>query len=143
MAHRVAVRQVNVREIECSVRRMGKAVFVGGIVLPRDIAAFPNLREHKLHAPFDFAAITAFARRARLSAVRAMIEQGLCIPEQEAFDRVKMETPNYSGRMDNVRAALIRDGLNALDRQGLLRVFSILAACCGTASPSRYSRSSW
>ncbi|MGI9510459.1 MAG: DegT/DnrJ/EryC1/StrS family aminotransferase, partial [Geminicoccaceae bacterium] len=38
-------------------------------------------------------------------------------PGQEVFDRIKLETPNYSGRMDNLRAVLIRDGLEALDHQ--------------------------
>ncbi|MEM9625934.1 MAG: DegT/DnrJ/EryC1/StrS aminotransferase family protein [Pseudomonadota bacterium] len=38
-------------------------------------------------------------------------------PEPEAFDKVKLETPNYSGRMDNLRAALMRAGLDDLDRQ--------------------------
>ena len=33
------------------------------------------------------------------------------------FEKIKLETPNYSGRMDNLRAALIRDGLGALDHQ--------------------------
>ncbi|MGI9490672.1 MAG: DegT/DnrJ/EryC1/StrS family aminotransferase [Geminicoccaceae bacterium] len=38
-------------------------------------------------------------------------------PGQEVFDRVRLETPNCSGRMDNLRAALIRDGLENLDQQ--------------------------
>jgi dTDP-4-amino-4,6-dideoxygalactose transaminase len=38
-------------------------------------------------------------------------------PEPEVFKKIRLETPNYSGRLDNLRAALIRDGLKALDRQ--------------------------
>ena len=38
-------------------------------------------------------------------------------PPPEAFESIKLETPNYSGRLDNIRATLIRDGLAALDRQ--------------------------
>ena len=52
-------------------------------------------------------------------AARAIIHSGSYMlygrhgaaPGQDVFDRIKLETPNYSGRMDNVRAALIRDGL--------------------------------
>ena len=38
-------------------------------------------------------------------------------PSPETFEKIKLETPNYSGRMDNVRAALIRAGLDDLDHQ--------------------------
>ncbi len=38
-------------------------------------------------------------------------------PPPEAFENIKLETPNYSGRLDNLRAALIRVGLADLDRQ--------------------------
>ncbi len=58
-------------------------------------------------------------------AARAIIHSGSYMlyerhgaaPGQEVFETVKLETPNYSGRMDNLRAALIRDGLANLDRQ--------------------------
>ncbi len=36
-------------------------------------------------------------------------------PEQSVFDAVKLTTPNYSGRMDNLRAALIRAQLAGID----------------------------
>ncbi len=36
-------------------------------------------------------------------------------PEAEAFEAVKYDTPNISGRMDNLRAALLRPQLAALD----------------------------
>jgi dTDP-4-amino-4,6-dideoxygalactose transaminase len=38
-------------------------------------------------------------------------------PELEVFDRVKYHTPNYSTRMDNLRAALLRPQLRVLDEQ--------------------------
>ncbi|MGI9419934.1 MAG: DegT/DnrJ/EryC1/StrS family aminotransferase [Geminicoccaceae bacterium] len=38
-------------------------------------------------------------------------------PAPETFQKIRLETPNYSGRMDNLRAALIRDGLEDLDRK--------------------------
>ncbi|MEM7043307.1 MAG: aminotransferase class I/II-fold pyridoxal phosphate-dependent enzyme [Pseudomonadota bacterium] len=58
-------------------------------------------------------------------AARAIIHSGSYMlyerhgaaPAPEMFERVKLETPNYSGRMDNLRAALIREGLKGLDQQ--------------------------
>ena len=38
-------------------------------------------------------------------------------PPPEAFERVKYETPNISGRMDNLRAAILRPQLRDLARQ--------------------------
>ena len=38
-------------------------------------------------------------------------------PSEEAFAKVRLETPNYSGRLDNVRAALIRGQLGDLDHR--------------------------
>ena len=37
------------------------------------------------------------------------------LPAAEAFARVRLETPNYSGRMDNLRAAILRSQLPDLD----------------------------
>ncbi len=39
------------------------------------------------------------------------------IPALDAFEQVRFETPNYSGRMDNLRAAVLRPQLAQLDRQ--------------------------
>ncbi|MGQ7847284.1 DegT/DnrJ/EryC1/StrS family aminotransferase [Granulosicoccus sp. 3-233] len=38
-------------------------------------------------------------------------------PPAETFDQIRYETPNYSGRMDNLRAAILRPQLVDLDRQ--------------------------
>lgn len=38
------------------------------------------------------------------------------LPPDECFERVKFETPNYSGRMDNLRAAILRAQLPLLDK---------------------------
>ena len=38
------------------------------------------------------------------------------VPAGDVFDRVRMETPNCSGRMDNLRAAILRPQLAELDR---------------------------
>ena len=36
-------------------------------------------------------------------------------PDEEVFRRIRLDTPNYSGRMDNVRAAILRVQLEGLD----------------------------
>lgn len=36
-------------------------------------------------------------------------------PDESVFAKVKLETPNYSGRMDNMRAAILRGQLDQLD----------------------------
>ena len=36
-------------------------------------------------------------------------------PESDVFDKVKLHTPNYSGRMDNLRASILRPQLKDLD----------------------------
>ena len=38
------------------------------------------------------------------------------VPDDTVFDRVRLETPNCSGRMDNLRAAILRPQLAELDR---------------------------
>ena len=38
------------------------------------------------------------------------------VPAGDVFDRVRLETPNCSGRMDNLRAAILRPQLADLDR---------------------------
>ncbi|MEH6446508.1 MAG: DegT/DnrJ/EryC1/StrS family aminotransferase [Oceanospirillaceae bacterium] len=38
-------------------------------------------------------------------------------PEEEVFADIRFETPNYSGRMDNLRAAILRPQLANLDQQ--------------------------
>ncbi|WP_300547385.1 DegT/DnrJ/EryC1/StrS family aminotransferase [Roseovarius sp.] len=39
------------------------------------------------------------------------------VPPAEVFERVKYDTPNVSGRMDHLRAAILRPQLRALDAQ--------------------------
>ena len=38
------------------------------------------------------------------------------VPTDEVFDRIRLDTPNCSGRMDNLRAAILRPQLAELDR---------------------------
>ena len=39
------------------------------------------------------------------------------LPGPEEFRNIRLDTPNYSGRMDNLRAAILRPQLEALDEQ--------------------------
>jgi dTDP-4-amino-4,6-dideoxygalactose transaminase len=43
-----------------------------------------------------------------LSGSYMLYERHLAAPPKEAFDRIRYETPNISGRMDNLRAAILR-----------------------------------
>ena len=57
------------------------------------------------------------ARAVILSGSYMMYERHLAGPPKEAFDRIRYETPNISGRMDNLRAAILRPQLRTLDVQ--------------------------
>lgn len=48
------------------------------------------------------------ARAILLSGSYMLYAKHRAAPPEEVFDRVKMETPNVSGRMDNLRAAILR-----------------------------------
>ena len=37
------------------------------------------------------------------------------VPDEAVFRQIRLETPNYSGRMDNLRAAILRPQLKSLD----------------------------
>ncbi len=57
------------------------------------------------------------ARAIMLSGSYMLYERHLAGPPAEAFEKVKYVTPNISGRMDNLRAAILRPQLAKLDRQ--------------------------
>ncbi|MEP2532816.1 DegT/DnrJ/EryC1/StrS family aminotransferase [Shimia sp.] len=57
------------------------------------------------------------ARAVILSGSYMLYDRHLAAPEPEVFEKVKYETPNVSGRMDNLRAALLRPQLRKLSRQ--------------------------
>ncbi|SFT64002.1 DegT/DnrJ/EryC1/StrS family aminotransferase [Sedimentitalea nanhaiensis] len=57
------------------------------------------------------------ARAVMLSGSYMLYERHIAAPEAEVFERVKYDTPNISGRMDNLRAAILRPQLAALPRQ--------------------------
>ena len=46
-----------------------------------------------------------------------LFERHLAAPPKEAFENIRFETPNYSGRMDNLRAAILRPQLQNLKQQ--------------------------
>lgn len=48
------------------------------------------------------------ARSVMLSGSYMLYERHLAAPPREAFDSIRYETPNISGRMDNLRAAILR-----------------------------------
>ena len=57
------------------------------------------------------------ARSIILSGSYMLYERHLAAPAPEVFAQIKYETPNVSGRMDNLRAALLRPQLAALPEQ--------------------------
>ncbi len=57
------------------------------------------------------------ARAIMYSGSYMMYERHLAGPPKEAFETIRFETPNISGRMDNLRAAILRPQIADLDRQ--------------------------
>lgn len=44
-----------------------------------------------------------------------LYDRHLASPDKSAFEKIRFDTPNYSGRMDNLRAAMLRPQLEMLD----------------------------
>ena len=57
------------------------------------------------------------ARAIMLSGSYMLFEKHLASPPLDTFAKIKYETPNISGRMDNLRAAILRPQLRNLDVQ--------------------------
>jgi dTDP-4-amino-4,6-dideoxygalactose transaminase len=57
------------------------------------------------------------ARAVMLSGSYMLYDRHLAAPAPEVFESVKYDTPNVSGRMDHLRAAILRPQLRDLDRQ--------------------------
>ncbi|MEQ8898349.1 MAG: DegT/DnrJ/EryC1/StrS family aminotransferase [Roseovarius sp.] len=57
------------------------------------------------------------ARAVMLSGSYMLYGRNGTVPPEDVFAQVKYETPNVSGRMDNLRAAILRPQLAKLDRQ--------------------------
>lgn len=60
---------------------------------------------------------TGMARAIMLSGSYMLFEKHRAAPPPETFAQIKYETPNISGRMDNLRAAILRPQLRDLDTQ--------------------------
>ena len=56
------------------------------------------------------------ARATILSGSYMLYGRHATVPAGDVFDRVRLDTPNCSGRMDNLRAAILRPQLAGLDR---------------------------
>ena len=59
----------------------------------------------------------AMARAIIYSGSYMLYESHTAAPDSAVFERVKYDTPNYSNRMDNLRASLLRPQLENLDAQ--------------------------
>ena len=57
------------------------------------------------------------ARAVMLSGSYMLYERHLAAPAPEVFANLRYDVPNVSGRMDNLRAAILRPQLRALDQQ--------------------------
>ena len=58
------------------------------------------------------------ARAIVLSGSYMLYERHIAAPEPAQFDQIRLQTPNCSGRMDNLRAAILRPQLAQLDKNG-------------------------
>ncbi len=58
------------------------------------------------------------ARAVVLSGSYMLFERHAAAPPMSAFEAIKLETPNCSGRMDNLRAAILRPQVDAIDSNG-------------------------
>lgn len=61
---------------------------------------------------------TLMARAIILSGSYMLFERHEAAPAPEVFKEIKLQTPNCSGRMDNLRAAILRPQLANLDNNG-------------------------
>lgn len=59
---------------------------------------------------------TVIARAIILSGSYMLFQRHGTVPQEEVFADIKLDTPNYSGRMDNLRAAILRAQLPELKR---------------------------
>ena len=57
------------------------------------------------------------AKSIALSGSYMMFDKHLSAPEKNMFEAIKYETPNISGRMDHLRAAILRPQLKELDKK--------------------------
>ncbi|QFT81413.1 L-glutamine:2-deoxy-scyllo-inosose aminotransferase [Roseovarius sp. THAF27] len=60
---------------------------------------------------------SVMAKAAMLSGSYMLYGRHGTVPPEEEFEKIKYQTPNVSGRMDHLRAAILRPQLKALDAQ--------------------------
>ena len=83
------------------------------------------------------------ARAVMLSGSYMLYDRHLAVPEAKTFEEIRYMTPNISGRMDNLRAAILRPQLKTLQRdcnawnERYLAIESELAATPGLSLISR------
>lgn len=83
------------------------------------------------------------ARAIMLSGSYMLFDRHQAAPSVETFDQIRYETPNYSGRMDNLRAAILRPQLADLEQQcqrwnERYRILeSVLNSCSDILVPAR------
>ncbi|MCZ2721779.1 aminotransferase class I/II-fold pyridoxal phosphate-dependent enzyme [Marinomonas sp. 15G1-11] len=72
-----------------------------------------------------------------------LFDRHFASPSKDVFDEIRYETPNYSGRMDNLRAAILRPQLAKLDEKcaswnrRYTVIENILAECSVIRIPTR------
>lgn len=83
------------------------------------------------------------ARAVVLSGSYMLYGRHLSIPDESCFQSIRLETPNCSGRMDNLRAAILRPQLSTLDdnvrrwNERYRAVEETLSGITGLALPKR------
>ena len=60
---------------------------------------------------------TLAAKSILLSGSYMLYDRHLASPEQSVFEDLRLDTPNISGRMDNLRAAILRPQIHTLDEK--------------------------
>ena len=85
------------------------------------------------------------ARAIILSGSYMLYERHGAAPDRAVFDRIRLETPNMSGRMDNLRAAILLPQIETLDaniarwNERYAAVAERLSGCDGLVLPERPS----
>ena len=73
-----------------------------------------------------------------------LYERHQAAPPPEAFEDIRLKTPNCSGRMDNLRAAILRPQLRTLDKncsrwnERYQRINKTLSSCNAIALPKSH-----
>ena len=55
------------------------------------------------------------AKAVILSGSYMLFDRHISIPPKDVFDKIKLHTPNYSGRLDNLRAAILRSQIPLIE----------------------------